>query len=283
MDKPQIHDQVLPPHTHAEKAAVVQAGQALSDPRETAILRKSDAGAGRAEASMSHFASSDHLLKGMSEQGPKFPLDKSYDPEANYKDASGKPTPRGEQLQGEAKKMVDSLAGADGSLSLKDHAKMMDAISKKDISEADKWYLYKQVCREESKGRNSEGRLLQGTKEHRVLFDEAPPTDLPRSGKGDVVRHIIIDPTNDNYHGGLVYGSRSMGAGYLRGQAGIFVHEDLAKPVENWYRGEGFGVNHGDEQASQRQLRALRAMQGEDGYAPGFNSYAKVWAEGFGR
>ncbi|MDR3615363.1 MAG: hypothetical protein P4L53_17525 [Candidatus Obscuribacterales bacterium] len=82
-------------------------------------------------------------------------------------------------------------------------------------------YLYKQIGRDEGKGRDADGRLIQGTKDHRVLFDEAPPDGLPRSGKGDVVRHIIIDPTNDNYHGGLVYGSRSMGAGFSRGGAGI--------------------------------------------------------------
>ena len=278
--------------TEGDQLGLVKAGRALSNPGETEILKKLTIAAGKGDGGLRQFPSSEHLLKTMepesgskssdSAKGPQFPLTESYNPETGYSDASGKPTARGQQLQAEAKKLVDSLAAADGSLSLKDHGKMMDSISKENISEADKWYLYKQICREESKGRNAEGRLIPGTKEHRVLFDEAPPDGLHRSGKGDVVRHIIIDPTSDAYHGGLVYGSRNLGAGFLRGEAGIFMHEDVAKPVENWYRGEGFGVNHGDEEASHRQLRALKAMQGEGSAKPGFDSYAKVWNEGFG-
>ncbi|MDR3615364.1 MAG: hypothetical protein P4L53_17530 [Candidatus Obscuribacterales bacterium] len=132
-----------------DKLAIVQAGQAMSDPSESGFLKTINSVAGKVEATLAQFTPSEHLLKGLEESigskpsdtanGPQFPLRKSYNPETNYLDAAGKPTSRGEQLQAEAKKMVDAAAAPDGSLSLKDHGKMMDAISKQNINEADKW------------------------------------------------------------------------------------------------------------------------------------------------
>jgi hypothetical protein len=211
--------------------------------------------------------------------GPEFPLKNAYDPEAAYKTKDGKATLRGAELQEEARKLIHEIAKPDGSLSLPDHGKIMGEIAQnKSLSEADKWYLYKQVCKQEAGGRDEHGKLIPGTQATRVLFDTAKPTGLPESGKGDVVRHVIIDPTNDSYHGGLVYGGSSWRAGYMTGGSGIFFHERIEKPLVNFSRGQGLGSDAGDEQASYRQLKALQAMQ-----KGGFNAYAHTWNEEFGK
>jgi hypothetical protein len=271
---------------NSEKPPLGEDGAALSQPQAARLVNVTFQ---VNDASLTGFPSQHRLLQGFESanastetadhKGPEFPLNVPYDPEQAYRTADGKPTQRGEQLQQEAKNLLQSVAKPDGSLSLVDHGKIMDEIAQnKDLSEADKWYLYKQVCNEERKGRNKDGGLIPGTQATRVLFDAAKPTGLPESGKGDVVRHIIIDPTNDGYHGGLVYNGGSWRSGYMQGQWGIHFHEDIEKPIVNLFRGQGIGVDDGDEQASYRQLRALRAMQ-----SGGFNAYSKAWNEGFAK
>lgn len=256
-------------------------GACLSKPDEAGILKQK----GQGDKVPQGFSDGSKLLAGMNahpaeapSNGPEFPLKGLYNSEQPYLKPDGKPTARGEELQKEAGKLVAEAAKPDGSLSLKDHGKIMQSIAdNKNLSEADRWYLYKQVCKLESEGRDDDGRLIPGTQKYRVLFDSEKPSGLPASGKGDVVHHIIIDPTNDSYHGGLVYGSSSMRAGYMRGEKGIFVHERIEKPLVNLLRGEGL-INHGDEEASFRQLKALRAMQ-----QGGFKAYSQSWNDGFGK
>lgn len=261
-----------------------KAGQALSSPADARLIA---AGPSASDKTMANFPGEHTLLaqigapadKTALPKGPTFPLSGPYDAEKPYTGPDGKPTKRGEDLQKEAKDLVDKASKPDGSLSLRDHGKIMESIAKQPgLSEADKWYMYQQVCKLESKGRDADGRLIPGTHEHRVLFDAEKPTGLPESGKGDVVRHIIINPTNDGYHGGLVYGSSSWRAGYQKGEDGIQFHERVEKPIVNFLRGQGFGSDAGDEQASYRQLEALRAMQ-----TGGFNAYSRVWNEKFAK
>lgn len=280
--KPEAGDQASRSEAveHGDRSALTAAGAALSRPGDAAVL-KSKLGDQKVPPGFS----ADHsLLAGLSvaegaevaAKGPEFPIKVPYNAEAAYQ-VDGKPTRRGEELQSQALDLVKGAAKSDGSLSLKDHGKIMDHIAQdKSLSEADKWYVYKQVCKLEAGGRDQDGLLVPGTRNYRVLFDTARPTGLPESGKGDVVRHIIIDPTNDSYHGGLVYGSSSWRAGFMRGENGIYFHEEIEKPLVNMLRGEGFGVNRGDEAASQRQLKALRAMQ-----QGGFSAYSRLWNEGF--
>jgi hypothetical protein len=271
-----------------KETPLVKAGEALSRPQEASFsnaLRIASA----YELSLAGLASQDQLLASLIAandtkectvpKNPEFPLKEPYDSEQAYQRTDGKPTKRGEELQKEATRLLKAAAKPDNSLSLRDHGKIMDSIAQnKDLSEADKWYLYKQVCRQEAGSRDSHGILIPGTHALRVLFDSEKPTGLPESGKGDVVRHIIIDPTNDGYHGGLVYGSASWRSGYKKGEEGIHFHEETEKPWVNFVRGQGSGVDVGDEQASYRQLAALRAMQ-----TGGFNAYSKTWNEGFAK
>jgi hypothetical protein len=211
------------------------------------------------------------------EAAPKFPLTDKYDPVAPYRNPDGTPTARGEELSRQALDLVKGQASGDGSLSLKGHGEIMKRIADdKSLTEADKWYVYKQVCDVEGQGRDANGRLLPGTKGYRVLFGLTPPTNLEPSLKGDVVRHLIIDPTMDAYHGGLIFGSRSYSAAFLRGAAGIYMHELVGKPIEHMF--QGFPIDRGDEHSSLRQLRALKAMQ-----KGGFNGYAQVWRREFGQ
>ncbi len=268
----------------AESSAIGTAGQALSSPAEarlTPVL--SPAG----DATLAKFPGDHNLLAQINSPDgkeapaidPVFPLPGPYDPEKAYTGGDGKPTQRGVALQKEAQDLVAKQAKLDGSLSLPDHGKIMETISKQaGLSEADKWYLYRQVCKEESNGRDADGRLIPGTHAHRVLFDTNKPTGLPESGKGEVVRHVIINPTNDGYHGGLVYGSSSWRSGYQTGESGIHFHEHVEKPLVNFFRGQGFSSDAGDEQASDRQLAALRAMQ-----TGGFDAYSRVWNENFAK
>lgn len=214
-----------------DKSALTAAGAALSRPGDAAVLKSQSAD----QKVPPGFSEGQTLLAGLSAakgaeaaaKGPEFPIKVPYDAEAAYQ-VDGKPTSRGEQLQSQALELVKGAARADGSLSLKDHGKIMDHIAQdKNLSEADKWYVYKQICKLEAGGRDRDGLLVPGTNNYRVLFDTAKPTGLPESGKGDVVRHIIIDPTNDSYHGGLVYGSSSWRAGFMRGENGIYFHEEI--------------------------------------------------------
>jgi hypothetical protein len=291
--KPEAGDQASRSEAgeHGDRSALTAAGAALSRPGDAAVLKSKLAD----QEVPPGFSAGHSLLAGLSaakgsekgpetaakgaetaDKGPEFPIKVPYNAEAAYQ-VDGKPTRRGEELQSQALDLVKGAAKSDGSLSLKDHGKIMDHIARdKSLSEADKWYVYKQVCKLEAGGRDHEGLLVPGTRNYRVLFDAARPTGLPESGKGDVVRHIIIDPTNDSYHGGLVYGSSSWRAGFMRGENGIYFHEEIEKPLVNMLRGEGFGVNRGDEAASQRQLKALRAMQ-----QGGFGAYSRSWNEGF--
>ena len=146
----------------------------------------------------------------------------------------------------------------------------------KSLTEADKWYLYKQVCDIERQGRDADGRLLPGTNSYRVLFGLTPPERLEQSLRGDVVRHLIIDPTMDAYHGGLVFGGRNFSAAFMRDKTGIFMHERVLKPIEHMF--QGFPIDRGDEHASLRQLRALKAMQ-----KSGFDGYADQWRREFSK
>jgi len=209
------------------------------------------------------------------ETAPKFPLTDKYDPVALYRNADGTPTDRGRELSRQALDQVKGQAAVDGSLSLKGHGEIMKAIADdKSLTEADKWYMYKQVCDIEGQGRDADGRLLPGTTGYRVLFGLTPPSNLEPSLKGDVVRHLIIDPTMDSYHGGLLYSSRSYSAGFLKDTAGIYMHELFLKPIEHMF--QGFPIDRGDEHSSLRQLRALKAMQ-----KGGFNGYAQTWRREF--
>jgi hypothetical protein len=268
------------------KTPLARAGASLSNPKDAALAYPTNTSR---DHTLSGFTPEDQLLahfdRGTRQTGdasppdPEFPLKAAYNPETPYQTKEGKPTQRGEELQKEAQQLIRGVAKPDGSLSLRDHGKIMEDIAQdKKLSEADKWYLYKQVCKQEALGRDEHGKLIPGTHATRVLFDSEKPTGLPESGKGDVVRHIIIDPTNDSYHGGLVYGSSSWRAGYMSGESGINFHERVEKPLVNFARGQGFGSDPGDEQASLRQLKALTAMQ-----QGGFDAYAKSWNEGFGK
>lgn len=269
-----------------QKSPLANAGASLSNPNDAALANRTN---NARESTLKGFTPEHQLLASLvtggkqagdaAPPGPEFPLKAAYNPETPYQTKEGKPTQRGEELQKEAKQLIQAVAKPDGSLSLRDHGKILDAIAhNKELSEADKWYLYKQVCKQEATGRDEHGKLIPGTHATRVLFDSEKPTGLPESGKGDVVRHIVIDPTDDSYHGGLVYGGSSWRAGYMSGESGIEFHERVEKPLVNFTRGQGLGSDPGDEQASYRQLKALRAMQ-----QGGFNAYAKSWNEGFGK
>lgn len=251
-------------------------GAVLSDPNEARSIGKV-----QPSSAADKFPSADGLLnqlhgKDESPVGPTFPLDKPYDPTKDYM-IDGKPTERGKELQEEAHKLLAGVAKPDGTLTLRDQGKIMDSIAKDpQLSEGDKWYLYKQVCDLERKGRDNYGWLIPGTKEYRVLFNAQRPTGIPESLKGDVVRHVIIDPTDDGYHGDLVYGKGTWRSGFQTGENGIYFHEHIEKPLANLFRSGVLGVDRGDEEESKRQIAALRAMQ-----KGGFNAYAEEWKKGF--
>jgi hypothetical protein len=263
-----------------KKDTVPGASEALSHPEQARTAGKNFPGQ---TAGLEHFPEQHKLLAQIHEttseerrpSGPTFPLKEAYDPKQGYI-IDGKPTAHAQELQHEAKELLAGVAKPDGSLSLKDHAKIMDAIAdNKKLTEADKWFLYKEVCDLERQGRNAQGHLIPGTKNYRVLFDAEKPTGIPESLKGDVVRHVIIDPTNDGYHGTLAYGSPGWRSGFMQGEDGIFFHEHIEKPLINKWRSGRF-VDRGDEEESHRQLRALRAMQ-----QGGFNAYAESWRHSF--
>jgi hypothetical protein len=226
--------------------------------------------------------------QGETHTGPVFPLKDKYGPETGYElstspRSSAKlatPTVRALELRAQANELVRAAAQPDGSMGLRDFGQIMQKIAAdKGLSEADKWYLYMQVRNLVKQGRDSVDELIPGTTKYRVLFERQPPTGLSEPTEGDVVRHIIISPTDDGYHGLLVYGSPSWESCFLPGESGILCHERFGKPLKNTITGRSFfGRDPGAEQASFRQLAAIRAMQ-----KGGFDAYSKVWNQQFGQ
>lgn len=217
---------------------------------------------------------------------PLHPLKGPINPNVGFETPNGR-TQRGEELFQVSESLLKSAAKPNGDVDFKALGKiMLDTADKKELTEAEKFYVYEKVTQRLKEGRiDGNGQLKPAGSSTYRLTQEG--SDVMRSKKGDVVRHIHISPTNDGYHGDLVYGEGTYKSGWATGKSGVVVHEAL-KAVQQGFKTDPIGmifdsdatakrmVDKGDEQQSYRQLEALQRMQCE-----GFRGYAEGWVDGF--
>ncbi len=235
------------------------------------------------------------------------PLKEMYNPKLPYEDESGKRNEGGEALHQRAEELLKEAAGPGGEIDFPAHGKMLSKISEMaDLTEAEKLYVYERILAGEAEGRDphskpTEGALRVPGEGRYRLVNRGNQT--PLSGKGDFVRHVAISPTNDGYHGSLVYGGGTTKEQALRGfqdgEDGIEAHErikqglkilmPIAKAVHPelnlipQIRESDFGwkapqdhYDSGDAAQSKAQIDAIRSFQ--DG---GFAGYANKWNDNF--
>lgn len=220
------------------------------------------------------------------EDKPLHPQKGPFNPSVGFETSAGR-TQRGEELFQASESLLKSAAKPNGDVDFKAMGKiMLDIADMKELTEAEKFYVYEKVSQRLKEGRiEGNGQLKpNGSSKYRLTQEGS---DVMRSKKGDVVRHIHISPTNDGYHGDLVYGEGTYKSGWQTGNAGVVAHEAL-KAVWQGYKTDPLGmifdsdntakrmVDKGDEQQSYRQLEALKRMQCE-----GFRGYAEGWVDGF--
>jgi hypothetical protein len=179
-------------------------------------------------------------------------------------DFSAIPEWRGKQLDQGARDLVERYYGADEKMSFQDVANIMKDISgRKDLTETEKCRLWTGVHHEMRKNDVS----IDDSDENPAMVD---------SWKGSWDPWHAIVGLNDGYHADKLINMSPADA-----SKEIFEHEDAKEGDDaglTWQTARFvLGINQGDINASEGQLKALRQLR-EQG---SFSAYAKEWEKQF--
>lgn len=179
-------------------------------------------------------------------------------------DFSSIPEERGQQLDKDAQKLIDKYYAVDEEMSFKDVSNIMKDISKRDdLSETEKCALWTDVHHK--------------MRQQDVDFDDKDENPaMVDSWKGSWDPWHALVGLNDGYHADKLINMSPEDA-----SKAIFEHEDTKEADQaglTWKAARTvLGINQGDINASEGQLKALRELRDKGTFA----AYAEEWEKQF--